>query len=824
MSPSRPTPSGEEPIHPFREDLREILDREDLRPTHQIQALLRLGAEQLGIENGYLTRIDPASGDHTIVVVDDAEGGLEQGLQSDLKDTYCRMVVAEGGPVSIADAEDEGWGSDPAYQASGIVCYLGAKVIVNSALYGTACFMGEAPRPEPFGEQAQSVLELVVQGIERILERKRKDEQLSQTRQSLRQRESRLRGLANSIPGGFFQFEVQPDGTQRVTLVSDPAESLLGISSDPDGFLERFAEQVPAPHRERLQSQIAAATQAGEEWSQEVPFDRPDGDRIWVRVIATPEQASTAPTEPLVYHGIAINITDRQETERRYEAIFNQTFQFTGLMEPDGTLIEANNAALEVADLSESDVLGQPVWEAYWFQTGEETQTTLKKAVQRAARGEFVRYEETIQSADGRRTIDFSIRPVTNGEGEVTLLIPEGRDITERKERTRKLREREAALEQAGEAVLITEARSDHHPDGTIVYVNKALEEMTGYSEEEVLGKTPRIFQGPDTDPEVIDDLRQSLEAEEEWVGETVNYRKSGEPYLVRWSVTPVYDDEGVPRRWVSVQRDVTEKRRQEQELRAARNEAEEASRLKSAILANMSHELRTPLTSIIGFAEALRREAGPPPETSDGAHEDVMAAAPVRQFAERIETSGNRLLDTLTSAVKLSRLQAGELALDVSPVNVAEPMHKVADWFARQAAAANLSFETTYPERPLWAQANADGLRVVLENLLDNALKFTDPGGTVALRGRADGDTAILEVEDSGVGMDPDAVDRLTRAFNQESEGQGREYEGSGLGLTIAHTLVQHMEGTLTVDTEKGMGTRIRLRFSRATDSDDAR
>jgi PAS domain S-box-containing protein len=142
--------------------------------------------------------------------------------------------------------------------------------------------------------------------------------------------------------------------------------------------------------------------------------------------------------------GIVTNnrdITEQKERERRYNAVFNNTYQFTGLMEPDGTLIEANDAALEFAGLDREDVIGQKIWEAYWFQHSEETRERAQRAVERAAQGEFVRHELPVQGADREAIIDFSLRPVTNEQDNVTLLVPEGRDITERKERENRLRD-----------------------------------------------------------------------------------------------------------------------------------------------------------------------------------------------------------------------------------------------------------------------------------------------------------------------------------------------------------------------------------------------
>jgi PAS domain S-box-containing protein len=133
------------------------------------------------------------------------------------------------------------------------------------------------------------------------------------------------------------------------------------------------------------------------------------------------------------------DISERKRRERRTRAIFDQTYQFTGLMEPDGTLLEANETALAFGDLNRDDVIGKPVWECYWFQHSESVQQRVRADVQRAATGEFVRHNLEFRGIDGTDIVDFSVRPITDEHGEVTLLIPEGRVITELLEHQRRV-------------------------------------------------------------------------------------------------------------------------------------------------------------------------------------------------------------------------------------------------------------------------------------------------------------------------------------------------------------------------------------------------
>ncbi|HAA27041.1 MAG TPA: hybrid sensor histidine kinase/response regulator, partial [Cyanobacteria bacterium UBA8553] len=116
------------------------------------------------------------------------------------------------------------------------------------------------------------------------------------------------------------------------------------------------------------------------------------------------------------------------ESERRFRAIFDQTFQFIGLLKPDGTLLEANQTALDFGGISHADIIGRPFWEARWWTISPETQNQLKDAIRQAAAGEFVRYEvDVLGAGDTVATIDFSLKPVKDETGNVILLIPEGR-------------------------------------------------------------------------------------------------------------------------------------------------------------------------------------------------------------------------------------------------------------------------------------------------------------------------------------------------------------------------------------------------------------
>lgn len=235
-----------------------------------------------------------------------------------------------------------------------------------------------------------------------------------------------------------------------------------------------------------------------------------------------------------------------------------------------------------------------------------------------------------------------------------------------------------------------------------------------------------------------------------------------------------------------------------EEELRDAKTEAEEAAQLKSAMLANMSHELRTPLTSITGFSEMLE-------ENLNG---------DLEVFATQIHQSSQRLMDTLDSVLHLSKLEAGVHELEREELPLEEIVEDVLEMTHHRAEEKSLALTTDSPSESVVGRWNRDAVFRICRNLVDNAIKFTPEGGRVDVRVGTDNQEAVLQVEDTGIGMKPDHVMGLFEAFQQESEGLGREYEGSGLGLSIVKQLTEELEGSVEVETEKGTGTCFTIRL----------
>ena len=258
------------------------------------------------------------------------------------------------------------------------------------------------------------------------------------------------------------------------------------------------------------------------------------------------------------------------------------------------------------------------------------------------------------------------------------------------------------------------------------------------------------------------------------------------------------YDADGRLERVVGVMRDITERKRFELELAAAKEAAQAASRAKSEFLANMSHELRTPLNGVMGVASALSAT------TLD---------ARQRQMVDLIEASAQTLERLLGDILDLTRVESGRMTLHCEPVDVGDLLNGVATLFAWRAREAGVAFVCDVSEsaRGVWL-ADPVRLRQILTNLVSNAVKFTREGEIVVRADVGRGGEVVFEVRDTGVGFDKAARARLFRRFEQADSSITRKFGGTGLGLAIARGLARLMGGELDARSTPGRGSTFRL------------
>jgi len=252
----------------------------------------------------------------------------------------------------------------------------------------------------------------------------------------------------------------------------------------------------------------------------------------------------------------------------------------------------------------------------------------------------------------------------------------------------------------------------------------------------------------------------------------------------------------------VTLYSDITERKRVEQEMSDARNQAEVANRSKSEFLANMSHELRTPLNAIIGFSDILRSEKFGP-----------VGNAKYLEYARDIHTSGVHLLDLINDVLDMSKIEAGKLELFEEEVAVAELVASCLAMIGERARERRIRIAADAASQPTMIWADLRGMKQILLNILSNAVKFSHDGGAITIISNLDSAGGVtIAVSDSGIGMTPEQIKRAREPFGQAHAATTRAYGGTGLGLPITQRLVELHGGELRIESVHGEGTRVSI------------
>ena len=250
--------------------------------------------------------------------------------------------------------------------------------------------------------------------------------------------------------------------------------------------------------------------------------------------------------------------------------------------------------------------------------------------------------------------------------------------------------------------------------------------------------------------------------------------------------------------------RDITDRRDAERALLDAKTRAEAAAEAKSAFLGNMSHELRTPLNAIIGFSEILKNQLLGP-----------LGEPKYAEFAADIHEGGAHLLNIINDVLDMARIEAGEHHLMRETIDVGAVVRSCLQMLRDRAAKGEVALIDDTGPLPVGLYADRRAVMKILLNLLSNAVKFTPPGGRARVTvGPDETGAVVLRVEDTGVGIPPDALSRVFEPFQQADMNLNRQHEGAGLGLTITRALVELHGGSIALTSTQGHGTTVTVRF----------
>ena len=600
-----------------------------------------------------------------------------------------------------------------------------------------------------------------------------------QVEEELRQSETRLAEAQRLAHMGNWQRDLATDDTTW----SEEAYRIFGIPPEMGVDQQAFRNSLHPEDKSRVLATVEGTLEtAGSHWL-EYRIIRPDGKTRHVQSFA---EAICDPTGvPVRLFGTVQDVTElkrleeeRHLSDRRYRALFeNMPIGFarheivhdTQGKPVDYTIVDVNPAYERILGIPRETAVGARASALYG--TGDAPFLDVYSEVAETAVSRH--FEVTVEDI-GR---SFSISVLSSGRGHFSTYFE---DITEKKRAEEEVRTLAKFPEQnPGPTLRLT-------ADGTLVYANPASTPILLFWDIGMGDTLPADWQAVFS--EVLE-AGTPRETEIEWDGSTFSLL-----------LTPVAEDG-----YVNVYgRDVSEHKAAEEKLRQAKEAAELADRAKGDILANMSHEMRTPLNAIIGFSEVMRSGVF-------GALGDPRYLG----YVEDIHRSGGQLLDLIGTVLDIAGADTGPLELPEAPVDLAAAIDASRTMIGDRARDAGIDLECEVEDGLPGLLADRVRILQILTNLLSNAVKFTPEGGRVALRAYTTGDGGVaLRVVDTGIGIAPEHLRRVTDAFYQVEGAHARSRGGAGLGLTLVKKLVDLHEGSLEVASAPGVGTTVTARF----------
>lgn len=513
--------------------------------------------------------------------------------------------------------------------------------------------------------------------------------------------------------------------------------------------------------------------------------------------------------------GICSDVTERKQTlaalqhERSVLRTLFQTLpDLVWLKDMNGVYLACNYRFESYFGASEADIVGR---RDHDFVAADIAESYLEHDRRAMTRGSAsVNEERLVFASDGHEElVETTKTPMIDAHGALIGVLGIAHDITLRKRTEAQLRKLSQAVEQSPASITITDLA------GAIEYVNEAFLNNTGYTREEVLGNNPRLLRSGHTPASTYASMWSALTGGRSWKGEFHNRRKDGSEYVEFAVITPLRDIDGQVTHYVSVQDDITEKKRlgaeldryrhqleerveqRTRELELARSQAEAASVAKSEFLANMSHEIRTPLNAITGMAELIRRS---------GLTQEQGARL------AKLEGAAQHLLGIINAILDLSKIEAGQFELEETELDLATLVESVRTMLSDRAEAKRLSLRTHVQSPHCMLLGDPTRLRQAVLNYAANAIKFTDKG-SVSIRVSVDAESEHsvqirIEVSDTGIGIAPAELQRLFSAFQQADNSTTRRYGGTGLGLAITKKLAKLMGGDAGATSTPGQGS----------------
>jgi PAS domain S-box-containing protein len=574
------------------------------------------------------------------------------------------------------------------------------------------------------------------------------------------------------------------DLEKKIVTWNRGAENLFGYSSgEAEG---RPLALITDPDREyELQFILDHIKQGRNVPSFRSSFKHKDSKTIRLSITASPILGDNNDLAGISL--ICRDVSAQEEKEQRLRASeenFRLFFEFNPnycyMISPDGNLLDINRAALKRLEYGKEELIGESIEKIY----APECRANMRVCLQRWTRDEKIENEEvTIITKRGlRRTVLLSVASVKDTEGNIQHAMSVQQDITELKERERELHKLSQAIRQSPISIIITDY------DGRIEYVNPQFEQLTSYSEEETIGKNPRVLKSGKHSKEYYRKMWQTIKQGETWRGEFINLKKNGETYYEDAVIAPVVNEEGEITHFIALKEDVT-RRKQLEKLK------EEVDRI-------MRHDLKTPLNAILGFPQLLKMK------------EDLDQES--LEYIEEIEKAGREMLRQINQSLDLYKMETKTYQYSPSNFDLMKVISRIIHETIPIRDKTGIAIEVTADGTKI---AGESGFIIygeewltysMLSNLIVNAIEASPEQETVGIELSDVSRDSRYSIAISNKGTVPKSI---RNKFFEKYVTTGKK-KGTGLGTYIARQMAETMGGTISMHTSETEGTTITIRL----------
>lgn len=609
----------------------------------------------------------------------------------------------------------------------------------------------------------------------------------------LRESEEKFRTIYENSTIGIYR--TTPEG--EFLMINPALLSLLGYSSIESLRQEKNSESVYKNKRdkERFDELI---NKHGLVYNFEAEWIGKNGKIIYVKESARAILDENKKIK--FYDGVVENITKRKKAQEKVKLLahaIENINECVSITDKENRFIFVNKSFCKKYGYTKKELLGRHVSIVRPPDRYDEQTEILTESLKGGWRGETINRKK-----DGSLfPIALSTSKLVNNKGETNFLIGVATDITERKIAEEKILKLSKAIEQNPVTIIITDK------NGLIEYVNPKFEELTGYQYSEVIGRKPNILKSGEHDAKFYKRLWDTILSGKDYHCEFHNKKKNGELYWENTVISPIKNSKGEITHFVAVKEDITEKKAMVEELIQAKEDVEKADKIKSEFLAQMSHEIRTPLNGIMSSSQMLIEElrnlsGGQKVEDAEG-------------LLKIIETDSRRIFRTVDTILQMSELIIGAYVPKPKEIDIIEDIidYQYANY---KSIAKEKELELDYVKTvdKMVLKIDEYSTSKIIEELLDNAIKFNKKGGKIKIEVKEDERGNCVSISDTGIGIDKDKFSFIFKIFSQIDRGYTRKWDGSGLGLALVKGYCELNDISIDVKSEVNKGTTFTLFF----------